>query len=223
MPKASEKAKAKAGQSPKKMSFHDKYDETRRVGPDPRDPRTTGPPCFGNHEEAPGGRGSVTGSNGHAAWVGCLRCKLRLSYTPAYGATGLSRSPGPLPEDTNQVTTDLGVAAPYNPLLKNQAIGLIGAEKSLEARLENIRARKEAAGYQRQMPIKTEPKASQPPQLPEPAMSQALQAPPTYAGTVDVEELPSHVSRKTRKAALVDVPSSSDEWAAPTPPTPGKS
>ena len=77
-----------------------KYDEARSTGPDPRDPRTTGEPCWGNHLPAAPYRGSVSGANGHAKWVGCERCKLRLSYTPAFGATGIHRSAGPLPVDT---------------------------------------------------------------------------------------------------------------------------
>lgn len=96
---APKRAGKKTEKSEKKaLVWSEKYDVTRQVGPDPRDPRTTGPPCDGQHQPAAAYRGSVTGSNGHTAWIGCERCKLRLSYTPAYGAHGMTRSPGPLPK-----------------------------------------------------------------------------------------------------------------------------
>ena len=84
---------------------------------------------MGHHTPAAAYRGSVTGSNGHAKWTGCSVCLLRLEYTPAYGATGLHRQAGPLPEDTKKQVEELGEKAPGNPLLKNQAIGLDGAER----------------------------------------------------------------------------------------------
>ena len=126
----------------------------------------------------------------------------------------MSRSPGPLPEDTARVTADLGVEAPYHPHLKNAAIGLIGADKSLEGQLEKIRARKEAAGLQSQMPHKPPSKSapSTPQGIPEVAVPKSIQAPPTYAaGVADAEQLPSHASRKSRKATEVEVPDSEEK------------
>jgi len=66
---ATRKAKAKA-----KVS----YDETRRAGPDERDPRVskTQWPCMGDHIPGRGG-------NRFGLWEQCGRCGLRLSYTPA--------------------------------------------------------------------------------------------------------------------------------------------
>ena len=137
-------------------TWDEKYDQSRTVPADPRDPRTSGPPCHGNHRPAPAYRGSVSGSNGHASWVGCERCLLRLSYTPAYGATGVHRSAGPIPEDTKKQVEELKEAAPFNPLLKTQAIALEGAERSLLNKLDKIRAKKSAAGYPPRSPDSNE-------------------------------------------------------------------
>ena len=123
------KVKASSKKEPKeKKPWYEKYDQSRTVLADPRDPRTLGPPCHGNHVEAGFYKGSVTGSNGDACWKGCERCKLRLSYTPAFGATGSSRSPGPIPQDTSSVVADLGEQAAYHPKLRDPVIGLEGAE-----------------------------------------------------------------------------------------------
>ena len=74
--KATRKAKAKA-----KIT----YDETRRVGPDERDPRVskTQWPCMGDHVPSPGG-------NRFGLWEQCGRGGLRLSYTPATTAPAQS-------------------------------------------------------------------------------------------------------------------------------------
>ena len=74
-----------------------KFDWSRTCGPDPRDPRRSGAACFGSHGPAVPGRGSPSGSNAHATWTACARCKLRLSCTPSWGAHALTRKPGALP------------------------------------------------------------------------------------------------------------------------------
>ena len=170
------------------MTWEERYDQTRTVGVDSRDPRATGPPCFGNHEPAAPYRGSVSGANGHASWTGCEKCKLRLSYTPAYGATGTHRAPGPLPVDTKKVVEKLGPAAPYNKELKDPAIGLEGAEQSLLSRLEVIQARKKAAGYSTTSTV-----------TPQEHSGNTTPSPASPTGA-DPEHLPGHASRKTRKA-----------------------
>ena len=88
------------------------------------------------------GRGSNTGSNAHATWVGCSECGIRLSYTPAFGAHGLTRQAGPLAADT---TTQLVEKKPDKGSieLKDKKIGLDAAERSLEKRMETIRKQKE--------------------------------------------------------------------------------
>ncbi|CAK9021545.1 unnamed protein product, partial [Durusdinium trenchii] len=149
-------------------TWEEKYDESRTVAADPRDPRTLGAPCWGNHTPAAAYRGSVSGSNGHATWVGCERCQLRLSYTPAFGATGLHRQAGPIPEDTRRQVEELKEKAPYNPLLRTQAVGLDGAERSLMSKLDNIRARKAAAGYAPRSPDSNETTAPSSNQTPVP-------------------------------------------------------
>lgn len=136
-----------------KANYNEKYDVTRQVGPDPRDPRTVGPPCHGDHIAATAYRGSVTGSNGSAAWIGCERCKLRLSYTPAYGAHGLTRSPGPLPQDAAAQVEALGSAAPHNPNMRDKTIAYTGAENSLLKKLDHVRKLKEGAYASTQLPV----------------------------------------------------------------------
>ena len=95
-------------------------------------------------------------------------CKLRLSYTPAFGATGLHRQAGPIPEDTRRQVEELKEKAPYNPLLRTQAVGLDGAERSLMSKLDNIRARKAAAGYAPRSPDSNETTAPSSNQTPVP-------------------------------------------------------
>ena len=80
----------------------EKYDWARTQGPDPRDERTLGSPCFGNHVEQPPGKGSTSGSNQWARWTGCAACGLRLSYTPTWGSHGMTRAAGPLCQDVRQ-------------------------------------------------------------------------------------------------------------------------
>ena len=210
-PAASTKEKKKA--TPSK---DDRYDETRTVLSDPRNPRTLGPPCHGQHDPAPAYKGSVTGSNGHAKWVGCAKCLLRLSYTPAYGATGLHRQAGPLPEDTKHQIEELGEKAPYNPLLKNQAVGLDGAERSLLTKLDHIRARKAATGYYAPPTPSTNVTSS-------PGTPTATER----ASPADAEELSQVPGSKSRRAA--DLPAEQVEyedrshrsWSPVSPPSGG--
>lgn len=179
---AKEQAKKGAGGKKSQTTQDERYDWSRAAREDPRDPRACGPPCHGVHTPAPPGRGSPSGSNGHAMWQACQVCRLRLLYVPRYGAHAMTRSPGPLPADVThviQATPENEIKA--NPsLLKDKTIGLEGAEKSCLTQLEKIRAKKAEAnkGYK----------------------------PPTeVVQVVDPEELPNHPSRKTRRGPAEDL------------------
>jgi hypothetical protein len=81
----------------------------------------------------------MSGRNGRAEWVVCEKCRLRLSYTPAFGAHARFRQAGPLPADVETVMTK-GVT------VAEELDSLAGAEESLEKRLVQIReARAKAA------------------------------------------------------------------------------
>ena len=43
----------------------------------------------------PLGRGSSSGVNGHAVWLTCMKCKLRLMYCPTWVSTGGASISGP--------------------------------------------------------------------------------------------------------------------------------
>ena len=83
--------------------------------------------------------------NASASWVTCQRCKLRLSYTPTFGAHGMTRSPGPLPPDTSKMVEKLGPEAAYHPEMRDKTIAYTAAEESLVAKLENVRRLKQQA------------------------------------------------------------------------------
>ena len=138
-----------ATKSKAKIPWEAKFDASRTTGPDTRDPRCAGAPCYGNHTIAKGGRGSPTGSNAHGSWEGCERCLLRLSYTPAYGAHALHRKSGPLPSDTTEMVAKVGPNnAGYNEKMKDRSIALDAAESSAEKKLAQVRAMK--AQWQKQ-------------------------------------------------------------------------
>ena len=63
----------------------ERFDFSRREGPDPRDGRSQGFPCFGNHTSMPHERISVGPQQ--ARQVDCLPdLPLHIEYVPAYGA-----------------------------------------------------------------------------------------------------------------------------------------
>lgn len=126
---------AKAKEAEEALEYH------RMVGPDPRDPRCEGAPCWGHHTPQAPGRGSGSGSNKWAKWVVCETCKLRLQYIPKVGAPGHRRSAGPLPRDVKETIAENPSAPPAD--LTTQAIALRGAEKGLLSRLEEVQRQKE--------------------------------------------------------------------------------
>lgn len=80
----------------------------------------------------------------------CARCKLRLSYTPSWGAHALTRKPGALPADVEKQVDELQENAAYRLKLRDKDIGLDGAEKSCLNQLEKIKAQK--AAYNKDKP-----------------------------------------------------------------------
>ena len=156
-PKGNPKAKAK-GKSEKVKT---EYDMSRATGPDPRDPRTAGPPCHGNHVPMAAGRGSLSGANAHGRWEVCKDCRLRLLYLPAYGAHAHYRQAGPLPADTKKAVEIMEerVAAgepKAKETLNAKAVALQGAEDSLLRRLEAVRSQKGKAFGKSTVPNKKE-------------------------------------------------------------------
>ncbi|CAE7036395.1 TY1B-A [Symbiodinium sp. CCMP2592] len=140
-------------QSPRQLPLRDHgYDVSRAVGPDPRDPRTAGPPCNGNHVPMAAGRGSLSesGANAHGRWEVCKECRLRLLYVPAFGAHAHYRQAGPLPVDAKKAVEIMEerVAAgkpAAKETLNAKAVALQGAEDSLLRRLETVRSQKAQA------------------------------------------------------------------------------
>ncbi len=97
---------------------------------DLRDEKVIKGPCAGHHRPQGFGRGSLTGTNGHALWVACSQCRLRLLYVPSWGAKAVYRSAGPLGRDVSNKLAN----APTNEItpsqLETQAIGPDAAEVS---------------------------------------------------------------------------------------------
>ena len=126
----------------------DKFDWSREENVDLRDPRWAGAPCNGSHTPAAFYKGSPSGSNGHAMWIGCKTCRLRLRYVPTYGATGRYRKSEPLSADVKETVTrlekegDLNTASGSNQL-KGPAVSLEGAERSLEKKLAEVKQRRQ--------------------------------------------------------------------------------
>lgn len=118
----------------------EKYDMSRREGPDGRDSRAQGFPCYGNHTPMPEGRGSLSGRNGHGKWTVCTLCRLRIEYVPAYGAKGCYRQPGPLAPDVTtvmeQVKDDIKDKPEVRENLNMKMASTLGAEASLRKKLE---------------------------------------------------------------------------------------
>ena len=134
--------KEKVASTKKAIPAEEKYDWSRTQGPDKEDPRTSGPPCHGEHVEALPGKGSVTGSNKYACWTGCQACGLRLSYTPTWGSHGLCRQAGPLHQDTTKQLEEKKPAKGSVDLV-NKKIGYDAQERSIMDQLKMVQAKKE--------------------------------------------------------------------------------
>ncbi|CAE7363183.1 TY1B-A [Symbiodinium natans] len=140
-------AKGKNKEKKEKVDPRLKYDYSRTQLADGRDPRAQGPPCMGAHKAMPMGRGSLSGRNASAEWIVCETCRIRLSYTPSFGATGHCRQAGPLPQDVMTTMTALGedVKKPeMRGYLNSKDVALAGAEASLQRRLKTIQAERGA-------------------------------------------------------------------------------
>ncbi|CAE7337263.1 unnamed protein product, partial [Symbiodinium sp. KB8] len=139
----------KKGQKEKvKIPEEERYDFSRQEGPDPRDGRTAGAPCYGEHQIMKPGRGSLSGSNAHGWWRVCEKCRLRVAYAPAWGAHGHFRQAGPLSADVKKVVLEVtekektGEVVDRN-VLNAKNVALEGAEQSLLDKLSKVRAEKE--------------------------------------------------------------------------------
>ena len=138
VPRSSAKGKGKEKKAPKPRGEPaPEPDWDRTQGADERDVRLRGPPCNQEHDV-------TCRSNQHAIWTFCLKCGLRMSYTPRIGKSALHRSAGPLVADTKQVVSETAEKEDlaYNPRLKDAAIGLQAAENSALKQLERIRIQK---------------------------------------------------------------------------------
>ncbi|CAK9113409.1 unnamed protein product, partial [Durusdinium trenchii] len=190
-----EKAKAKSSKAKTRVPSSEKYDYERMTGPDPRDPRTQGFPCWGNHQKMPEGRGSLSGRNGHGRWSVCQKCRLRLEYIPTFGAKGTFRQAGPLPKDVETVVQQVGTAVEDHPpareMLNTKAVGLIGAEESMRRRLQQLENEKSA--------LKPKPRPGESPRT----------SPQTYQSLS--EESKKAVKRENEKAA--ESQESSEGWS----------
>lgn len=94
-------------------------------GPDPRDPRSQGYPCWG----------PLSGRNGHGRWQVCEMCRLRIQYTPVHGAKAIYRSADPLATDTARAMDKVKenvVKESSRENLNTKAIGIQGAKESLQ-------------------------------------------------------------------------------------------
>ena len=174
------KGKGKAKKAPK-VPWNEKYDETRTQPADPRDPRTLGPPCNGSHEPKRFG-------NQHASWVQCLKCKLRISYVPAFGSHGAARSAGPIAVDAQEQLNALGNEAHYSHHLHDRAIGVDAAEKSCLRKLEQIQKEKS-----KMLERGAKPKAS----------VKKTEGPIVEIADEKDSAMPPHPGRKTRKADVI--------------------
>ena len=85
-------AKLRRAREAKKEEMDAKTDWDRMEGADPRDPRTLGGPCRGEHTMP-----SDWASNQSGRYKHCVTCGLRLMYVPLKGASGEHRTPGPTP------------------------------------------------------------------------------------------------------------------------------
>lgn len=119
-----------------------RFDWERVQYADPRDPRAVRGPCKGHHQLAGFGRGSPSGSNGHALWLTCRACQLRVMYVPTWGSKGTFRSPGPLIKDVEEKLQTTPENELHPEQLSTQALGLDAAEMSALRKLEKIKTEK---------------------------------------------------------------------------------
>lgn len=115
-------------------------------GPRPSRCTLPGVPLHGSHVPMPEGRGSLSGRNGHGMWKVCSICRLRIQYTPAYGAKATYRQAGPLAPDTDVALRQVGnaveddVEAREN--LNSKVISVNGAQESLKNKMKKLEEEK---------------------------------------------------------------------------------
>lgn len=134
---------AMENQTKKKALDMDKFDWGRTQYADPRDPRCLEGKCRGRHTIAKFYKGSPSGQNGHALWLSCQECMLRVMYTPRWGAKGTYRSPGPLLPDIQEKLNKTEANDLHPEELGTKALGLEAAENSALRQLEKIKSEKE--------------------------------------------------------------------------------
>ncbi|CAE7569752.1 unnamed protein product [Symbiodinium microadriaticum] len=133
---AASKGKGKGKKKPK-VPWEEKYHASRTTGPDPRDPRCTGPPCNGSHQPQ-------ANANQAAYWTTCTCCGMRLSYTPVFGGHGIYQS-STARRDRFRIIPRFKwrLSANKHRTAKDRTIAMDAAERSCLKRLEKIRADKE--------------------------------------------------------------------------------
>ncbi|CAE7471677.1 TY1B-A, partial [Symbiodinium necroappetens] len=201
------KSKAKKGKDKTRAPPEERLDYSRTVGIDTRDPRALGGPCEGEHKPQAMGRGSRSGRNAHGEWIVCEKCGIRLTYTPAYGATGMYRSAGPLPADTSHVletmTSPVGAKAAQDEL-STREIAIAGAEESLKKRWDQLQRMKGAKPKQAAKPKESavNPESKEvPPELSKSSQPQKSKG----TGSNDPDwEMPPHASRKKPHALTAE-------------------
>jgi len=134
---------AMENQTKKKALDMDKFDWGRTQYADPRDLRCLEGKCRGRYTIAKFYKGSPSGQNGHALWLSCQECMLRVMYTPRWGAKGTYRSPGPLLPDIQEKLNKTEANDLHPEELGTKALGLEAAENSALRQLEKIKSEKE--------------------------------------------------------------------------------
>lgn len=149
----------KKGKTSKKAVDLSRFDWSRVEFANPRDIRAVGRPCEGHHEVQAFGRGSQSGINGHAMWLCCSKCALRLLYCPTIGSKGSYRSAGPLSQDVKTKVENAMDNSLTASQLNTHVLALEAAESSALRKVEQIRKQKEAKGmgksYVTEKPVQT--------------------------------------------------------------------
>jgi hypothetical protein len=122
-----------------------KYDMTRKMGSDQRDPRSaeTTWPCYGRHDP----EGIVRNGNAHGTWSKCGTCALRTEYVPARNAPA-THTHTDLPMNVQEALSRMKASGATDIHHKQVTamIAIVAAEKQL---LQMPKAAKSKAGKQK--------------------------------------------------------------------------